>query len=249
MNQRQLFFLCALCLLALPALAAPSAEELSAQMKAVSAQIQDMQATMITTIVSSLMGNKPMIQSAKIIKKGDKTRMEMTIPGMGGQPARIQTTITSGNETWVIGNDGAVRKMGLGQGSGGKGQGNTGMDPAKYMDTFTITVNETSQNYMLIGTPKAGGTAVNAYFGKIVTTVPKAAMTPTLLQIYKPDNSILMTTTMEYREINGCPVATKTITSMTIGISGARAQTMKITVEYKDVAVNQGVEDGVFAVD
>jgi outer membrane lipoprotein-sorting protein len=174
--------------------------------------------------------------------------MEMTIPGMGGQPTRIQTTITSGNETWIIGNDGAVQKL---ADSGERMADRKGADPLKYLEYFTMVVTETTQNYLLTGTPKEDSPlAGNAMFGKIVTTVPKATLAPTLLQIYKPDNSVLMTTTMEYQTINGCLIVTKTVTAMTIsGLSGSKAQTMRITVEYKDVAVNQGVEDGVFGVE
>jgi outer membrane lipoprotein-sorting protein len=252
---RYMFMTLLILCLALPLFATPTVQDLTTQMKAVSAKVLDFQGTMVTTIKSSLLGNMPITQTAKVFKKGEaQTRMEMTIPGMAGQPAQKQTTITSGNETWVIDNDGVVTKLEspmAADKSGLRGSPGTA-DPTKYLDYFDLTVTETSTNYVIVGTPKAGSALDgNDYFGKLVTTVDKAAMVPTQMKMFKRDGSLLMTATMVYQVIDGCEVMTKTVAAMTIpsmGTTLAKPQTMEVTSEYKDVAINKGIGAEVFGV-
>ena len=261
MNNKCVLLVVCFCLGIIPAIALPTPQEITTKINENNAKILDLQATMITTIKSSMLGGQPITQRATFYKKGsDKSRVEMMIPAIAGQPAKKQTTITNGDDTWLIGSDGQVVESPMAANKAANIANNTNAkDPTAYLRYFELTVTEVSNNYLIIGTPKSGTElSNNQYFGSIKMYIDKARYVPVQMQIYKQGGSLLMESAMTYVQIKEISVNDKSVTKMTIdmpsvgansrsfNVFGGNAQTMEIVVEYKGLKVNEGLGDGLF---
>ena len=272
----KLTLICVICVINnLTYAAVPSATDLTAKINENNAKVLDLQATMITTIKSSMLGGQPITQRATFYKKGnDKSRVEMIIassPPLGGfrglnSGTQKQTTITNGDESWMIGGDGQVIKS-ADSGLRIADRKTAQTDPTAYLKYFELTVDEVSSpplggfrgpsdnqtTYLITGTPKAGtDLANNQYFGSIKMYIDKTRFVPVQMQIYKQDGSLLMSTTMTYQQIKDVWVNDKSTSQIIIampssgGTFGSQNQTMDMTVEYKGLKVNEGLKDELF---
>ena len=223
---------------------------------------------MITTIKSSMLGGQPITQRATFYKKGsDKSRVEMIIassPPLGGfrglnAGVQKQTTITNGDDTWLIGSDGQVVETPKATNTIAPGKPSAS-DPTAYLKYFELTVSEVSNNYLITGTPKSNTElSNNQYFRSIKMYIDKARYVPVQMQIYKQDGSLLMESTMTCVQIKDISVNNKSITKMTIAMptvgangrspsvfGGTNNQTMEIVVDYKGLKVNEGLGEELF---
>ena len=268
-NLRLILVLLILTATNLTCFAIPTPQEITNKINENNAKVLDLQATMITTIKSSMLGGQPITQRATFYKKGtDKSRVEMTIPAMAGGKAQKQTTITNGDESWMIGSDGQVVESPMAANKVANNANNANAkDPTAYLKYFELTVDEVSSPplggfrgpsdnqitcYLITGTPKPNTElSNNQYFGSIKMYIDKTRYVPVQMQIYKQDGSLLMESSMTYVQIKDISVNDKSITKMTIAMPGqgtfqANNQTMEIVVEYKGLKVNEGLKDELF---
>jgi len=262
-NPRLLLIFLILTATNLTCFAIPTPQEITNKINENNAKVLDLQATMITTIKSSMLGGQPITQRATFYKKGlDKSRVEMIIassPPFGGfrglnSGTQKQTTITNGDESWMIGSDGQVVESPMAANKYANNANNANAkDPTAYLKYFELNIEEVSGNYLITGTPKSGTElSNNQYFGSLKFYVDKTRFVPVRMEIYQLDGSLLMESTMTYAQIKDISVNDKSITKMTIAMPGqgtfqtVNNQTMEIVVEYKGLRVNEGLGDGLF---
>ena len=218
-------------------------------------KIKDMYSEMTTTITSNLAmpnsankGPQTMIQKSRMWTKGtDKSKIEVLSPTK-------QTTITNGNIMTMIdpqsGQKVTQDMSNLPAGKAGiKGQagmaGSNSMNLAKALEMFDMTVSQKEALYIMEAKPKK----TNPVIGKMSFFIDPTRWLPIKIIIYTPQGKDLSraqsremsVTEMQYSEINGVWVATKTTSAVKTPMGN-----MSTEMVMENVKVNGGIGDGEF---
>lgn len=218
----------------------PKLENLISKLRENQDKIQDMSATIVTTIKSDMKEKRTMEQKGTIQTKGkDKTRMEMITP-------MKQISITNGDKMAMINPETGQKFVQdlkkLKKQTGKQDLSGSPIDQTKILDYFNLSMKEEGifqKSYVITGTPKEK----NQFMGKIVFFVDAGRNVPTKIEIYNPQGKLISSTDMEYVKIKGLWVVSKTSSSMTI--PGGK---MDVSMRFEDVKINEGIPDSVFDV-
>ncbi len=165
----------------------------------------------------------------------------MSIPG---QESEGPQKTTQKSKMWVKGNKTRIemleptKQITINDGKkAGANTQNMSLDKAK--EYFNLSLKTAKDKYVVAGVPKEK----NKIFGKMEFVIDKNKMIPTMILMYTPQGKLLSKTTLQYKEINKQMVPVKNISDVNTPMGS-----MHIEMEYKNVKVNEGIDDSFFMI-
>ncbi|HTY12627.1 MAG TPA: outer-membrane lipoprotein carrier protein LolA [Candidatus Omnitrophota bacterium] len=247
MNNRRIVIAClglmTAALLVMPAMAGLSLDDLIGKIQDNQNKVQDMYADTVTTINSNFSapgstqsGPKEMVQKGKIWTKGkDKTKVEIDSP-------MKQVTISNGKMLAMINpatGQKYVQDISKIKGREQLGDQSNGVDLAKAKQYFDLSVRQDGNNYVITGKPKQA----NKFLARIEFYIDGGNWTTSKLLVYGPKDKLMSESKIEYQQVNGAMVPSKTTANI-----DSPAGKMKVSMQFNNIKVNQGINDNEFKI-
>jgi outer membrane lipoprotein-sorting protein len=227
-----LFFL-TLLLIDSVSLAAPSLKEITLKLQEQTDKIQTLEADIQTILSTPLINDgEPTVMESKLFKKGkDKTRTEITTPS-------AQIMVVNGTTIYAKDVDsGQVVKTEKKYSPDQFDPNSDFLDLERYLKDYDLTVQQKSDILQIEGKPKQASKMIK----RLTLDLDPKDFQVKKIVIYNLKDQPLFNIALDYEVINEISVPVHTTADMN-SVLGS----MKIEMIYKNVKVNQPMDDGLF---
>jgi outer membrane lipoprotein-sorting protein len=216
-----------------PSFAAPTLKEITQKLQEQTAKIQTLEADIQTILSTPLINDgEPTIMESKLYKKGkDKTRTEITTPS-------AQIMVVNGTTIYAKDVDsGQVVKTEKKYSPDQFDPNSDFLDLERYLKDYELTVQQKAEILQIQGKPKQASKMIK----RLTLDLDPQDFQVKKIIIYNLKDQPLFNIALEYESVGGVSVPVHTTADMN-SVLGS----MKIEMIYKNVKVNQPLDDGLF---
>lgn len=213
--------------------ATPTLKEITQKLQEQTDKIQTLQADIQTILSTPLINDgEPTVMESKLFKKGkDKTRTEITTPS-------AQIMVVNGKTIYAKDVDsGQVVKSEKTYAADQFDPNSDFLDLERYLKDYDLTIQQKAELFQIQGKPKQASKMIKRL---TLDLDPKDFQIKNII-IYNLKDQVLFNIALEYETIDGVSVPVHTTADMN-SVLGS----MKIEMVYKNVKVNQPMDDGLF---